>query len=115
MTVHWLLFKLVLSGIMAKMKGEYREAWADENDQEWQGEMKWSTEEDAEKTNERGWTVTQMPKASNGQDAQVIYEIKEEGSGKKKWSLCCQSLQRKGKDISMSNIMTEFSFGSHST
>lgn len=73
MTVHWLLFKLVLSGIMAKTKCEYRKAWADENDQEWQDEMKWSTEEDAEeRTNEREWTVTQMLKASNREDARVL-------------------------------------------
>lgn len=35
MTDSWILFKLVLSDIMAKMKCEYRKAWADENDQVW--------------------------------------------------------------------------------
>lgn len=55
MTVHRLLFKLVLSGILAKMKCEYSEGRAEENDQVWQEDMKQSIEEKAEgRTNERG-------------------------------------------------------------
>lgn len=55
MTVRCLLFKLILSGMMAKMKCEYRKTWADENDQVRQDEMKRSTEEVAEeRANERG-------------------------------------------------------------
>lgn len=61
--------------------------------------------------------MTSMAKSSHGQDAEVFQEIKEEQNQRevRKLSVCHQSLQRKGKDISLSNIMTGFPFGPHNT
>lgn len=97
MTVRWLLFKLVLSGMMAKKKREYRKTWADENDQVRQDEMKRSTEEVAEERADerRKWRVTTMAKANNGQDEEVFQEIKEEDSGEKITSLLSESSEKR--------------------
>lgn len=82
---------------MANVKCEYRKAWADENDQVWQGETKRSTEEGAEEgANERGeWTVTKTANASHGQDAEAFQET-EEDSGEKMKSVV-RAFREKGR------------------
>lgn len=75
--------------------------------------MKQSIEENAEgRENEREWPVTTMAKSSHGQAPKVFQEIKEEQDQKvvRKLSFCHQSLQRREKDISLSNVTTGFSF-----
>lgn len=81
--------------------------------------MRESIEENAEgRASEKGeWPITSRAKSSHGPVAKVFHEIKEEQdqSVVRKLRFCHQSLQRKGKDISLSNVMTGFSFGPHNT
>lgn len=82
-------------------------------------EIKQTMEEKAEgRANERvEWPVTSMAKSSHGQVAEVFQGIKKEQDQRvvRKLSFCNQSLQRKGKDIFVSNIMTGFSSGPYNT